>query len=173
MPHDEQQFDTLPPAIADALRELDGPAVLPDADRDAAVLSGARLHLAPLQRKRRNTRWFIGSAAGGALAAAAMICVAVFLGDPAGKAEAPEFAAQTDRSSPESGLLSTPPTSAAQPGDLDHNGSLDILDAYALAKRIEQGRADIDDLNGDGQLNQRDIDWIANRAVALKLGEPG
>lgn len=165
--NDPQQFDTLPPALVDALREMDGPAVLPDAERDADVLSGARRHLAQHtagpSRKRRNWRLFIGGAAGGAVAAAAMVGIVVLLGDPAA-----EPGAQSD-------LAASAPTSphktAAQPGDLNASGNLDILDAYTLARQIERGNApDNADLNGDGQINQQDIDWIAHRAVALNLG---
>lgn len=167
MPHEEDQFDTLPPAIIDALRELDGPAVLPDPQRDADVLSGARQHLtgvAQVERKRRNLRLFFASGAGGAIAAAAMVAVVVFIGNPASN-EAPlaDMAAMTAQE---------PSTQPALPGDFDQDGSVDILDAYALAKQIEQGLPDNDfDLNADGQIDQRDIDWIANQAVALNTGE--
>lgn len=169
MPHEEDQFDTLPPAIIDALRDLDGPAVLPDSQRDADVLSGARQHLAgvaQVERKRRNLRLFFASGAGGVIAAAAMVAVVVLIGNPA-RNEAP----QADMTAMTTEEQSTQP---ALPGDLDQDGSVDILDAYALAKRIEQGQPDNDfDLNADGQINQRDIDWIANQAVALNTGERG
>lgn len=169
MPHEDKQFDTLPPAIIDALRELDGPAVLPDPQRDADVLSGARQHLvgsAQVQRKRRNLRLFFAGGAGGAIAAAAMIAIVVFIGNPF-RNEAPlaDMAAMSPSES-EAHL--------ALAGDLDQDGRIDILDAYALAKRIEQGQpANEFDLNTDGQINQRDIDWIANQAVALNTGEQG
>jgi hypothetical protein len=166
MPHEEEQFDSLPPAIADALRELDGPAVLPDAGRDADVLSGARQHLAKAGRKRRNLRLFFAGSAGGALAAAAMIGVVVFLGNPFGETERDLQTALSE---------SVPATAFhGEAGDVDQNGSVDILDAYALARRLERGRsAEPMDLDGDGQVDQRDVDWIAHRAVMLNHGEPG
>ena len=54
-------------------------------------------------------------------------------------------------------------------GDLDRNGTLDMLDAFALARRIQTGVAPGRefDFNGDGVVDQRDIDWIARRAVQL------
>ena len=169
MPHEDEQFDHLPTAIIDALRELDGPAVLPDPQRDADVLSGARQHLVSatqVDRKRRNLRLFFAGGAGGAIAAAAMVGLIVWLGNPFGQNE------------PIADMAAMSPTeSEAQPvlaGDLDANGSIDILDAYALAKRIEQGQPTNEfDLNVDGQIDQRDIDWIANQAVALNTGERG
>jgi len=169
MPNKDNQFDALPPAIIDALRDLDGPAMLPDSQRDADLLSGARQHLATsaLSRKRRNLRLFFAGSAGGAIAAAAMIALVVFIGNPANQPQADQkFAAATSPTRPQ------PP--ATQPGDLDANGSIDILDAYALAKQLERGQANQElDLNNDGSINQRDIDFLANQAVALNTGEQG
>lgn len=53
--------------------------------------------------------------------------------------------------------------------DIDRNGQIDILDAFALARRIESGdsRPDGADINHDGQLNQKDVDLIAMNAVTL------
>jgi hypothetical protein len=168
MPHEDEQFDTLPPAIIDALRDLDGPAVLPDMQRDADVISGARQHLAqaaPVDRKRRNLRLFFAGGAGGAIAAAAMIAFVVFVGNPFAKQTDPNMAAVTPNS---------PKPTRTQPGDVDLSGSIDILDAYALAKQIDRGLApDTTDLNNDGRIDQSDIDWIANRSVALNTGEQG
>ena len=168
MPNQDEQFDTLPPAIIDALRDLDGPAVLPDLARDADVLSGARQHLAqaaPVDRKRRNLRLFFAGGAGGAIAAAAMVALIVFVGNP--------FANQTDPNLAASNPDHPKPTAVAL-GDIDLNGSIDILDAYALAKEIDQGNAaKAYDFNSDGRVDLQDIDFLANQAVALNAGERG
>lgn len=168
MPHEDEQFDQLPPAIVDALREFDGPAVLPDHQRDADVLSGARQHLAttaPVEQKRRNLRLFFAGGVGSAVAAAAMIALVVFIVDPAGEQEVMQ---EMDA------IATNPQTTAALPGDLDLSGSVDILDAYALAKQIEQGDPlNTHDFNSDGRIDQRDIDLLANQAVALNTGEQG
>lgn len=167
MPNQDEPFDSLPPAIIDALRELDGPSVLPDAQRDADVLSGARQHLAgvaQVQRKRRNLRLFFAGGAGSAVAAAAMITIVMFVGNPANEpqADAPSIATQHRPGRPTAG------------GDLDANGSVDILDAYRLAKHLERNdAAEAYDVNADGLIDQLDIDWIANQAVALNTGERG
>lgn len=169
MPHEDKQFDTLPPAIIDALRDLDGPAVLPDAQRDADVLSGARQHLAgaaEVERKRRNLRLFFAGSAGGAIAAAAMIAFVVFVGHPLSTPQADREFAQSAPASPQ--------PADALPGDVDLSGRIDILDAYALAKQIDRGQAtDQADFNKDGQVDQADIDLLANRSVALDTGERG
>ena len=58
--------------------------------------------------------------------------------------------------------------------DLNADGQTNILDAYLLARQIERDPTDLAlDLDADGQINQRDIDWIANQSVALNLGEQG
>jgi len=169
MPQEDEQFDSLPPAIVDALRDLDGPAVMPDPRRDADVLSGARQHLAEtagLSRKRRNLRLFFAGGAGGAIAAAAMIALIVFIASPVnGPQSEQDFAANTPDS---------PQSAAARPGDLNDDGTIDILDAYVLAKQIERDPSSLAmDLNRDGEANQRDIDWVAQQAVALNTGERG
>ncbi len=168
MPNEDKQFDTLPPAIIDALRDLDGPAVLPDHQRDADVLSGARQYLATagLSRKRRNLRLFFAGSTGGAIAAAAMIAFVLFIGNPAQEkspsADLPSVAMNNEKARP------------ARGGDLDANGSVDILDAYALAKHVEAGgSAKAYDYNSDGRIDQQDIDWIASKAVTLNPGEQG
>lgn len=168
MPNDEPQFDSLPKPIIDALREMDGPAVMPDPIRDADVLSGARQHLAgAVPRRRSRWRLAITGATSGAVAAAAMVGIVVYIGNPASE----PIAMQAD----EMAMTKAMPTITAppMPGDINHNGSVDILDAYALAKRIETGQVDeMHDLNANDQIDQHDIDWIAHRAVALHTGDP-
>jgi hypothetical protein len=50
--------------------------------------------------------------------------------------------------------------------DLDRSGRVDILDAYQLARQLPNGK----DLNGDGRVDQADVDAIAQSAVDLKGG---
>ncbi|MEM6257013.1 MAG: dockerin type I domain-containing protein [Planctomycetota bacterium] len=173
MPHEDEQLDRLPPAIIEALRDLDGPAVLPDAQRDADVLSGARQHLAGIaqvERKRRDLRLFFAGGAGGAVAAAAMVALVAWLGNPFASSEPhadqPMLAMSEEPASPQPTTL--------QPGDLDASGNVDILDAYLLARQVEQGGdTDAYDFNSDGRIDQHDIDLLASRAVALSPGEQG
>src|SRR5262249_30206563 len=54
--------------------------------------------------------------------------------------------------------------------DLNRDGKVDILDAFILARKL-QGAPVSDrtlDLNGDGLVNQRDVEIIAVHAVSLE-----
>jgi hypothetical protein len=56
--------------------------------------------------------------------------------------------------------------------DIDKSGRVDILDAFKLARHIESA-ATVDtnlDMNGDGIINQDDVDSIATAAVSLNKG---
>lgn len=72
------------------------------------------------------------------------------------------------------GLLQAPtgPASLALRQDVDGNGRVDILDAFLVARRIESGPRPPKawDVNGDGVVDQADVDAIARAAVALKKG---
>jgi hypothetical protein len=52
--------------------------------------------------------------------------------------------------------------------DVDQNGRVDILDAFALARRIQQGTAGGFDFNGDGVVDKLDVDFVATQAVRLR-----
>jgi len=56
------------------------------------------------------------------------------------------------------------------PGDVDRSGRVDIVDAYALAVRLRSGQQlePLYDLNGDGKVDERDVDEIARRSVAIR-----
>lgn len=64
--------------------------------------------------------------------------------------------------------MATPPTAIAR-RDVDGNGRVDILDAFALARTLKaestaNNRWDVD---ADGNVDTRDVDLIAHAAVAL------
>jgi hypothetical protein len=54
--------------------------------------------------------------------------------------------------------------------DVNHDGRVDILDALALARDIQNGRGA--DQNNDGQINEADINALALAAVRLDT-KPG
>src|SRR6266853_3474966 len=56
--------------------------------------------------------------------------------------------------------------------DVNHDGQIDILDAFALARQVKQGKpADKRlDLNGDGVVDEKDVATIAAQAVKLERG---
>jgi hypothetical protein len=61
-----------------------------------------------------------------------------------------------------------PPSLARE--DVNRDGHLNILDAFALARQIERGLAAGGDLNRDGVVDHRDVDALAARVVRLEIG---
>ncbi len=51
--------------------------------------------------------------------------------------------------------------------DVDRNGRVDILDAFALARQIRDGVGSGHDINHDGRFDQRDIELVAGESVKL------
>ncbi len=53
--------------------------------------------------------------------------------------------------------------------DINHDGRVDILDAFALARQLKAGHATpgMLDINGDGVVDERDVTAIAAHAVQL------
>ena len=54
--------------------------------------------------------------------------------------------------------------------DINHDGVVDILDALALARKIEAGAKDDADFNRDGTVDQRDAGAIGKLVVRLDKG---
>jgi membrane-bound lytic murein transglycosylase B len=141
MSHPPDEFD-LPPRLGDALRDAYTHHIDIPRRVDDAVLSAARENFARRRRLRLMTGWGTGLAAG----LAAVITLAVILHRPA-----------------------TPVRSVAR-GDVDADGRLNMVDALALARHVAAGDK-LDpkwDLNGDGAIDQKDVDAIASAAVSLK-----
>jgi hypothetical protein len=135
------EFD-LPPRLADALRAAYTHRAEVPPRVDDAVLSAARERFARRRRLRLMGRWGTGLAAG----LAAMIAVAVILHRPAA------------------------PARSLAKGDVDADGRVNMVDALALARHVAAGDT-LDpkwDVNGDGVIDQKDVDAIASAAVSLK-----
>ena len=48
---------------------------------------------------------------------------------------------------------------------------MDVLDAFLLARRVRDGTATpVDDVNGDGVVDHRDVDRVAGLAVSVEGG---
>ena len=56
--------------------------------------------------------------------------------------------------------------------DLNHDGRVDILDAFALARQLKSGPVPGPgrDINGDGVVDERDVEALAAQAVRLGKG---
>ena len=64
------------------------------------------------------------------------------------------------------------PRLAARPEDLNGDGVVDLLDAFALARELQHSPASHPqlDFNGDGVVDARDVQALAARAVSLETG---
>ena len=142
-----------PAGLVEALGGLyrAGPAVPVEVDR--AILSEARAGYA-----RRRRFWLAARAVGAASAAAAAIVIAVVAYRGRGPAGSGPVAA-------------TQGAVSAVPGDMDGSGRVDILDALVLAKKVQANPAGApgsrEDVNGDGELDRRDVDRVAEIAVSV------
>ncbi|MEN8128284.1 MAG: dockerin type I domain-containing protein [Planctomycetota bacterium] len=118
-------------------------AVSPRVDR--AVMDAAARRL----RRRPNLRrWAYWAAS----AAAAMVVAGVLFMD---------FTKPADISAP-----------VALRNDIDRDGAVNILDAFALARKIKSSdTANLQwDMNGDSVVDQKDVDTVAMAAVKMKEG---
>jgi hypothetical protein len=151
MGENSSQFDDAEPKLDPRLREqLSGLFPRPGAiapEIDAKILRDAKAAYALRRTRRQMARW-LGAIS--TLAAAAVIALVVLVHRP------------------------PRPHQIAQLGDFNHDGRVDILDAYGLAKAIAGG-AKLDpawDFNHDGAIDQKDFDWIAATAVNVSGGAP-
>ena len=143
----ENPADAVSPRLGEALRSVAGAdaggsrLVIPRRVDDA-VMAAARARLAVVVAGHRglasSDRWTIRRAAACAAVAASLALAAV---------------------------LAMPRPHA---GDVNRDGSVDILDAYRLARGIDRGERVIRaDVTRDGVVDQRDVQWIAQHVVRL------
>jgi len=132
-----------PAKLVSALRQLPGEKIFVPPTTDEAILRAATAQLSPARRPRLNWWRFAPWAVG---AAAGIVLLFLSL--------------QTPKPSP--GLARE---------DLNRDGAVDILDAFALAKKLETGVSEVGvDFNGDGKVNQQDVAALAAQAVSLEKG---
>jgi hypothetical protein len=151
--------DALPEALVAELRGVamrSVPAV--PATLDAAILREAKAGFARRSRFRLAARVAIGVAA-----VAAVIAIAF----PLVVREPDRNDTVSHRPGATQMLSVMPPAAAAE--DVDHSGTVDILDAFVVAKLVETGKQvdETYDVNGDGKVDQSDVDRIAHAAVAV------
>ncbi|MCA9047794.1 MAG: dockerin type I repeat-containing protein [Planctomycetaceae bacterium] len=178
-PEPEEQ---LPPKLAAELgRRMKAPFVVP-ISVDEAILADARIVLervsapsvaesvsprsAAPRRSRKLTAATVSS-----LAVALLFMVVINRTQP-DRQPGPEYSVAQQTASErlaETSDVSAARTSVGRRGDLDENGTIDILDAFLLARQINDGRGDFTmaDLNLDGRVDLADVDAIALTAVTL------
>src|SRR6266511_923352 len=137
-----------PEKLLEALNDLQKERIFVPPAVDHAVLRGAREHLRRLKQPQSGWKpWLSWSAV------AACLALAVWLGE--------RF----------SNLTSARPFARE---DINRDGRVDVLDAFALARRIDTGGT-LDprwDINGDGYVDRADVNAIAAHAVSLAQAGP-
>jgi hypothetical protein len=133
-----------PARLVAALRQVPGEKIFVPRTTDEAVLRAARTHLSRA-RKPVFTWWRLAPWAAGAAVAILLLFLSL---------NAPR------------------PASSFAREDVNHDGTVDILDAFALAKKLEVGTSADGgiDLNGDGKVDQQDVATLAAQAVSLEKG---
>jgi hypothetical protein len=144
----------IPQELGRDLARLYGRGVAVPGEADARILARARSRFA---KRTRRTAWWLGAAAS---AAAAIVLACVLVTTLRGPE--PERLASTIAAS----------EAVARPEDFDRNGTVNIVDAMLLARRLEGSarRETSWDVNGDGAVDRADVDAIAMIAVSLKEG---
>ena len=162
MPSLPNQPDDLPEGLAADLRAIYGRSVPVPPAVDAEILREARAGFARRRRFQLAARVAAVSAAAAAGVALAFVIPAFINPDtPTQTASGPSVAPK---------MLMVAPS---RDEDVDHNGKVDILDAFAVAKLIDV-RGEIDktyDVNGDGKVDQSDVDRDAMAAVETSGGD--
>jgi len=147
---DEDLGESVRPELSRELKALFSPSSGVPGRVDRAVAGAARNHLARPTRKLWWLKWTVP-----ATAAAAIALACVF------------WPGQNPKPRPVAEMAA-----AALPGDIDHNGKVDILDAFKLARHVESAPP-MDrawDINGDGAVDRLDVDAVAFAAVRLDKG---
>ncbi len=135
------------------------------AEVDEAILTAARARIAA----RRRAWIVLRRVSIAATAAAAAIGLAVWIGQ-GGPQSTPSAEMNIAALTPADHVAPT------DPKDIDRNGHINILDAFMLARRLDErlrttaGRSPDWDINGDGVVDQGDVDAVAMAAVSLKGG---
>ena len=137
-----------PQKLAAALKELPVRRVFVPPAIDETVLRTARRHLTKPHRSGFNVfrvwlSWPVWAAA-----CLALVGLVWFFTKPSGVV--PKFARE----------------------DINHDGQVDILDAFQLARKLQSGGKSAPglDLNGDGVVDWRDVEIVAAHAVKLEKG---
>jgi len=154
-PNPDATDQDLPPRLRDAIARMHRVEVPVPVELDQTILADAKRSF--LGRRRA---WMLIGRLSIGIATAALVAIAVrvFVAAPS----------------------SHPPTAMVQPpklyqiADVNHDGRVDILDAYIVARTIARHEP-LDpawDINGDGVVDQKDVDLIATLAVRAAREPP-
>jgi hypothetical protein len=161
MTPEPSQFEDLPERLIADLRAAHSRDASVPAAIDARILNEARVGFARRTRFRRFAIY------GGFAAAAAVLIFSILL-----PAMHPTDKGHGSRQAVSTQMLNVMPPAGE---DVDHDGKVNILDAFFVARLVEAGEK-IDeayDVNGDGKVDQADVDRIAHAAVAASPDTAG
>jgi hypothetical protein len=148
--HDQDEGLEAPPRLVSALKGLPREPIFIPRTVDESILRAAQRHLAgPRPVRLRWWRWMPLAAAATAL----VLLVSI-----------PQFAKHKTPGAARNAAFAR--------WDINRDGRVDILDAFALARQLKQGGTPNPqlDLNGDGRVDERDVAAIAACAVKLESG---
>jgi hypothetical protein len=153
MPQDNNEPDEkvleAPPRLVSALKQSRKPGIFIPPTVDGAILHAARKQLS--RQTERRFKWPFLVRWGIAFAAVVSLLVIT------------PVVVRNKRTISMAGTV---------PGDVNHDGQVDILDAFALARQLKAGAPANPqlDINGDGVVDERDVATLAARAVSLGKG---
>ena len=138
-----------PPKLIVALKETSRRGIFVPPYVDNAVLKAAHKHLAGSKVSRRRLLRYLRLWPAIAVSAVVIICINLSL-----------FKMTLSHHELEVGYARE---------DLNHDGKVDILDSFALARELKSNKRlpATYDVNGDGVVDQRDVLLIATHAVQL------
>ena len=147
--------DELPDMLIDVLRRADDVPLSVPPKVDGTILRDAQRYLETIPWKIHHHRVWRALATFSSVYALPLVTVVMRTGD----VPLQEFAQNSTVSASSHEIIAK---------DVDHNGTVSILDAYVMPRRLQAGNADHNwDFNDNGALNGDDIRLVAMDAVML------
>ena len=145
----EEKGREAPPGLISALKRSPKASLFVPPTVDDAILRAARRHLS--QQQKPGFKWLLFVRWGFAVAALALLLMI-----------APKFLRRTNST--------LNPEFVRE--DLNHDGQVDVLDAFTLARELKNKPHPNPqmDINGDGVVDEKDVATLAARAVSLGKG---
>lgn len=162
-PNEDEPIDA-PQELIDTLADLHNERIFIPPSVDESIMAEARKHLSPPPVRKKPTNMIAWSGWGVALAASVVLVASL-----SQRNRQPFDAAQSE-STPVAEMASASPVYKRE--DINQDQSVDILDAFALARQLEGGGAVQTELdfNNDGVIDRGDVDWIAQTSVKIEKG---
>lgn len=164
-PNENEPIDA-PRELIDALADLHNERIFIPPSVDESIMAEARKHLGPAPARKKPSNIIAWSGWGVALAASVVLVASLALRSR----QSLENVQSESTPAPAAQIASASPVFKRE--DINQDQSVDILDAFALARRLEGGGAIQTkmDFNNDGVIDKSDVDWIARASVKIEKG---